>query len=101
MAAAVASSHKVQLAVEVAFARTMEALAIDLATYLAAGVHHPVENGRAAVSRLLERMVERPLDAYFEEFHLSRAEADEAMSRTLDCIGRSILLIRAAALPSS
>lgn len=101
MVVAIASSHKVQLAAEVAFARAMEGLAAELAIYLAAGVHQPVENGRGAVTRLLERMVERPLDAYLEEFHLTRPETDEAMSRALDCIGRSITSIRAAALPSS
>jgi hypothetical protein len=77
----------------------MEALAADLAVYFAAGVHLPIENARQAVVRMLERTLELPLADYLEEFKLSRREADEAEARALECIGNSIGLIRAAALP--
>ncbi len=93
------ASARVQLATEVAYARAMEALAADLAVYFAAGVHLPIENARQAVVRMLERTLELPLADYLEEFKLSRREADEAEARALECIGNSIGLIRAAALP--
>lgn len=93
------ASARVQLATEVAYARAMEALAADLAVYFASGVHLPIENARQAVVRMLERTLELPLSDYLEEFELSAREMDEALSRALDCIGNSIGLIRAAALP--
>ncbi len=93
------SAAKVQLATEVAYARAMEALAADLAIYFGAGVHQPLENARQAIVRMLERTMELPLIMYLEEFSLTTSETDEAMSRALTCIGQSIQLIRAAALP--
>ncbi len=98
MVVAVASA-RVQLATEVAYARAMEALAADLAVYFASGIHLPIENARQAVVRMLERTLELPLAEYLEEFKLSVREADEAQARALECIGNSIGLIRAAALP--
>ena len=94
------ASARVQVATEVAYARAMEALAADLAIYFASGVHLPIENARAAVVRMLERTLELPLTVYIEEFQLTTDEADQALARALDCIGNSIRLIRAAALPS-
>lgn len=93
------ASAKVQVATEVAYARAMEALAADLAIYFASGVHMPIENARDAVVRMLERTLELPLTDYLEEFQLTTPEADVALARALDCIGNSIQLIRAAALP--
>ncbi|WP_156343023.1 hypothetical protein [Devosia sp. A16] len=94
------TSAKVQVATEVAYARAMEALAADLAIYFAAGVHMPIENARSAVVRMLERTLELPLGDYLEEFQLTAAETDVALARALDCIGNSVRLIRAAALPA-
>jgi hypothetical protein len=94
------ASAKVQVATEVAYARAMEALAADLAIYFASGVHMPIENARSAVVRMLERTLELPLGDYLAEFQLTTAEADVAHARALDCIGNSIRLIRAAALPA-
>lgn len=93
------ASAKVQLATEVAYARAMEALAADLAIYFASGIHLPIENARQAVVRMLERTLELPLADYLDEFKLTVREADEAEARALECIGNSIRLIRAAALP--
>jgi predicted metalloprotease with PDZ domain len=95
------ASARVQLATEVAYARAMEALAADLAVYFASGIHVPIENARQAVVRMLERTLELPLNDYLEEFKLTAVETDEAHARALDCIGNSIGLIRAAALPKS
>lgn len=97
----VEASSKVQLATEVAYARAMEALAADLAIYFASGVHLPIENARQAVVRMLERTLELPLSDYLDEFELSVQEADEVLARVLECIGNSIGLIRAAALPQA
>jgi len=94
------ASARVQVATEVAYARAMEALAADLAIYFASGVHLPIENARAAVVRMLQRTLDLPLADYLEEFQLTTDEADQALARALDCIGNSIRLIRAAALPS-
>lgn len=97
----VEASSKVQLATEVAYARAREALAADLAIYFASGVHLPIENARQAVVRMLERTLELPLSDYLDEFELSVHEADEVLARALECIGNSIGLIRAAALPQA
>ena len=94
-----AASAKVQLASEVAYARAMEALAADLAIYFASGIHLPIENARQAVVRMLEWTLELPLSDYLDEFELSAREMDEALEHALECIGNSIGLIRAAALP--
>ena len=77
----------------------MEGLAADLAIYFAGGVHQPLDNARDAVVRMLERTVELPLATYLDELALTQEETDEALSRALDCIGTSVNLIRAAALP--
>ncbi len=88
----------VRIAAEAAYARAMEALAADLATYLASAEHYPAENGRQAVVLFLERLAELPLQPFIEGFALTGEEADQAMSLALDCIGQSVQLIHAAAL---
>lgn len=71
---------------------TVEKLATDLATYLAAGVHQPAENGRQAVVLFLEGMAAAPLD------HKSEGcDRDEAMARALLRIGEIVIRIRTAA----
>lgn len=95
------ASARVQLATEAAYARAMEALAVDLAVYFASAVHLPIENARQAVVRMLERTLELPLTDYLEEFELSVRETDEALAGALERIGNSIGMIRAAALPQA
>lgn len=72
--------------------RALENLATSLATYLAAGVHQPAENGRQAAILFLENMADTPLEP--EE---SDCDPDEARSRALTRIGGIIMRIRSAA----
>lgn len=72
---------------------TLEKLATNLASYLAAGAHQPAENGRQAVVVFLEGMADAPLDPEVGE----DCDRDEAKSRALVRIGEIIMRIRAAA----
>lgn len=71
----------------------LERLSAKLASYLAAGVHLPQENGRQAVVLFLEELADTPLDAQLD----SEEDRDEARSLALGQIGEIVERVRAAA----
>ena len=71
----------------------VEALATNLAAYLAGAHHQPAENGRQAVIYFLEGMADAPLASEDTE----GGDSDEAQSRALQQIGEIVMRIRSAA----
>ena len=71
----------------------LEQLSVKLASYLAAGVHLPQENGRQAVVLFLEELADTPLDAQLD----NEGDRDAARALALEQIEAIVDRVRAAA----